>query len=821
MSASAFRLDADKAIEFLTWLYPSGPWVITAIEVDQRGITTATFGPKAERELRAFLAAHEQRNIYYDVNVRRPDVNPNKKAYKKDIASVPFLHVDVDPRVGEPLAEERERIRGILQNPPAGFPPPSAIVFSGGGYNALWRLEEPLVIDGDDEATRTTHAENAERYNRTFQIAYDGGDHCFNIDRILRLPGTVNWPDAKKRGKGRVPTVAAVVYTDAIQYPIALFRPTDPVQSRTVQTFAPGGRIGDSPRPGAPAIATGNIPRLASVDDLPERVPLWVKVLIVQGTNPEEPQKYKSRSEALFACVCELVRCGVDNETIYAVITDPDFAISSSVLDKGTGKQRYAERQINQAHEHAINPMLAELNQRHAVIENYGGKCLVIEEDEDPDLPGRTRISKQAFSDFSNRYMHIQVKIAVDKEGQAVTEPAGSWWLRHAMRRQYRTVTFAPGRDIPGVFNLWKGFAVEPREGTLHLGYLEHIKQIICNGDQALYDYLIRWMARCVQRPAEQGEVAVVLRGKMGTGKGVFCREFGALWGRHYLQISNSKHLVGDFNAHLRDCVVLFADEAFFAGDRKNASHLKALITEDRLMVEGKGVDSLPAPNYLHIIMASNEDWVIPAGREERRYLVLDVSDDRLQEMGYFATLRKSMEDNKGEGRRNLLHYLLTYDLSGFEVRNVPKTAALHEQKLMSLSSEQEWWFKKLEDGILLPTHHTWTAPVTKHALVEDYLTYAQRLGIPRRLSETMLARFVRKMAPNAILESTTKDVAYGEDGARSRRERVVLFTLPPLAECRTRWEELAGGIALDWNQIQAQPEPFHPNHPATKRDPF
>lgn len=806
MSGSAFRLDADKSIEFLRWLYPAGPWVVTAIEVDQRGITTATFEPDSERELRAFLGAHEQRNIYYDVNTRRPGISAAKKAHKTDIASVNYLHVDVDPRAGEKLAEERERIRALLAAPPTPIPPPSAIVFSGGGYNALWRLEEPIAIAGDDETTRLASAENAERYNRAFMIAFDGGDHCFNIDRILRLPGTVNWPDARKRGRGRVPDVASIVYVDAIRYPLALFRPADPIQTRSTS-------IGGATSPGSRVVISGNVARLASVDDLPQRVPLWCKVLIVQGRDPENPEKYKSRSESLFACVCELVRCGVDDEVIYSVITDPDFAISASVLDKGSSRDRYAKRQIEQAHENAVDPILAELNERHAVIENYGGRCLVIEEDEDPEWPGRSRITKQTFTDFTNRYMHRQVKIAVDKEGKAITAPAGSWWTHHEMRRQYRTITFSPGRDVPGAFNLWKGFAVDPKEGTLHHGYLEHVREIICAGDEEVYDYLIKWMAHCVQRPNEQGEVAVVLRGRMGTGKGVFCREFGALWGRHYLQISESKHLVGNFNAHLRDCVVLFADEAFFAGDRKNASTLKALITEDRLVIEPKGVDSIDARNRLHIIMASNDEWVIPAGPEERRYLLLDVADDRMQELGYFATLRKSMEDNNQEGRRNLLHYLQNLDLKGYEIRNVPKTSGLQDQKIRSLSSEQEWWFKKLEDGILLPTHHRWEAPVTKGALVDDYLTYAQRVGVPRRVSETVLARFIVKMAPDTKIEGGTRDIPF-DDGARSRRERVVLFCLPPLAACRQRWIALSGGAAIAWPNTEI-PADDHPHAPA------
>ena len=53
----------------------------------------------------------------------------------------------------------------------------------------------------------------------------------------------------------------------------------------------------------------------------------------------------------------------------------------------------------------------------------------------------------------------------------------------------------------------------------------------------------------------------------------------------------NAKHLVGHFNAHLQHCSVLFADEAFFAGDRSHESVLKGLITEETLLIEPKGVD--------------------------------------------------------------------------------------------------------------------------------------------------------------------------------------------------------------------------------------
>ena len=100
--------------------------------------------------------------------------------------------------------------------------------------------------------------------------------------------------------------------------------------------------------------------------------------------------------------------------------------------------------------------------------------------------------------------------------------------------------------------------------------------------------------------------------------------------GRHGIAVSSSHHLVGNFNAHLRDCICLFCDEAGLADDKAAHSRLKALITEPFLMIEAKNRDAIQAPNFTHIIMASNDAWVIPASLGARRFFVLDVSRERL-----------------------------------------------------------------------------------------------------------------------------------------------------------------------------------------------
>lgn len=784
--------DAEAGLEFLRWMYPEGPWCLCAIDTGQTTIRTKTFRISTADEFRRWVKSFPDWNIYYHVN--KPTHDLHQKADRKEIDKVCFLHVDVDPRVNEDFATERKRILDVFMSKlPPGVPKPSGLVDSGGGYNALWRLKEPIEIGGVEAL-----AEENKRFNLQLEILL-GGDNCHDVTRILRLPGTVNWPTEKKKKKGRQPAMTAVVWKTTDTYPISTFVAAPLVQERRGEQGIGGG---------VTVKVSGNIARFNHVNELGDNVAPRTKVLIVHGHDPDEPNKWASRSELLFHVCCELVRAGCTDDQVYSVITDPGFKISASVLDKGGGVERYALRQIQRAREDAIDPQLAYLNEKHAVIGNMGGKTRIIEMVEDYSVgQSRKRLTYQSFEDFRNRYMNQRVKAGETKDGDTKYMAMGNWWLQHQNRKQYETIVFAPGREVKEAYNLWTGFAYEARPGDRHDSLLEHIRINVCGNVEEYYRYLMRWMARGVQQPDTPGEVAVVFRGEQGTGKGTVAREYGSLWGRHYIPISNSKHLVGNFNSHLRDAVVVFADEAFYAGDKTHESILKTLITEELLVVEGKGRDAETSRNYVHLMMASNSKWVVPAGWKERRYLVLDMRDTgQMQNTTYFDRIRRDMEGNENEGRKNLLHMLLTMDITGFDVRTVPKTDALREQKMFSMTSEQEWFYQKLVDGQLVRNHVSWNAPVFKQDLLDDYLTYAQRVGVTRRANATALGRFLHDVLPAGWPRTRQHTRVHTTPEGVRHTERAYAYEFPSLPECREQWDKNMTGPATRWPDDEESP---------------
>lgn len=112
--------DTPAAIDFLRRYEPEGPWALTAIRPDRKAIDTRTFRPGMEDALATWLDKYNgTRNIYFSVN--RPLRDLTKKAEREDIAEVRWLHVDIDPRVGEDLEAERARALGLLTDKlPAG-----------------------------------------------------------------------------------------------------------------------------------------------------------------------------------------------------------------------------------------------------------------------------------------------------------------------------------------------------------------------------------------------------------------------------------------------------------------------------------------------------------------------------------------------------------------------------------------------------------------------------------------------------------------------------------------------------------------------------
>lgn len=230
---------------------------------------------------------------------------------------------------------------------------------------------------------------------------------------------------------------------------------------------------------------------------------------------------------------------------------------------------------------------LAEMN-REYVVAKIGGKVRVVGW-ETRDAGGGRQTKVVTFSSptemktlFANRFVAVRSK---DENGVSVSKrkPLFTYWMEHADRPTAIGFTIEPhgGRFVDGRLNLWQGYGVEPRPGEWPL-LRHHITHIVCGGDEEHAEYLLRYIAFALQNPTRQSEVIVILRGKQGTGKGTLVLLLCEIFGAHGLQVSDRRHLVGNFNAHLMQLCFLFADEAVWAGDKTAEGTLKRMAWMER-----------------------------------------------------------------------------------------------------------------------------------------------------------------------------------------------------------------------------------------------
>jgi hypothetical protein len=424
-----------------------------------------------------------------------------------------------------------------------------------------------------------------------------------------------------------------------------------------------------------------------------------------------------------------------------------------------------------------------ELNRDHAVV-SIEGKARIL--NENPRADGGKDITFSTFSDFKQLYM-AKVKTVIVRDKKHTIHLADKW-LRSPRRRQFKRVVFEPDTRKCGLqdYNLFSGFSTEPKTGGSWDLFNQHLLDNVCKGDPSHHEWLVTWIARIIQRPgSKRPGTAVVLRGGQGTGKSIVGTTIGRLVSPYFAHLTMAKHLTGNFNAHLKDKLLVFADEAFFAGDRSNIGRLKALISEEQLTVEPKGLDAISVSNHINVLMASNEDWVIPAEADERRYFMLDISSARAKDTGYFGRMLKQLDDG---GYEAMAYDLLHWDLSRANLWRAPATDALMEQKEVTLGSVAQFWVGCLDEQHILRADADlleiddgvgWPTEVSKRELFNGYCLFCRRQGVRYKHFAAQFWRVLRRLVGE--LEEHQRGTGI--------RERVVV--LPDYTSCLNKWRKV------------------------------
>jgi hypothetical protein len=810
-------------------------------------------GPRAARHFSVFelekAAAYavrmnkQGRNVYVGMALRQGETGPSGRATKENVITGSRGWADFDKE------GDHTRIISFLQQ--RGLHVAETILT---GTIPHPRLQVFFKLTGP------VTPEQLEAVNEAMKTSLGGnGDGVQNCDRVMRLAGTVSYPPPKKVARGYVPELTRLsphpktqmAYRPEVLIGLLTNAPSVAGPGARPNVTAGGANSGDAgdgkfwrkvndmalanlsswvpeifpdaefqKGTGAYRIHAASLKRELD-EDLsihPKGITDWG--IDDQGEKGEKAGRHTAidivighggaadpRQAAFWLCE----RCGVDPASLgwkaggtannevsreierLAKLSRADYEAERKTAAKALNfRAKVLDSLVGQMRENKEETLsrIEQLNTEYALV-LAGNKAAVMKFDE----PTKFRLLQtSAFTTwFGNQFLN--------------GEPLGAYWMTHAERRQYSGIEFAPPGSAPhpNFYNLWQGFTCKPVKGCCSK-FLAHLKDNAANGDEATYLWIFGWWAQIFQHPSVKTGTSLGFRGPFGAGKTKIGEVFGSLIGDHYQPVSRSGHITGQFNSHMAALLVLHADEAFWAGDKDSVGVLRDLVTGLQHLLEFKGVDKIRMKNYIRLFITGNPDWMVPAGFKERRWAIFDIGEDKVQDNDYFAAIDEEM--NNG-GREALLYELLNFDLKQVNLRIIPKTAALLDQQIASMTPEETWWFETLMRGALpsIPRGLLGTSLDTnvclKDDLFETYILHAKMQGASRRAIETRIGMFLKKQLgakltlPRPFVGSPPKQIR--------------CYKLPPLKECREMFDKQLGQ-QVDWGSAKWQTEEWQQN---------
>ena len=227
MTDKAVVGNSKKAHQFLKDFRQNGYINLVAIDPVNEAVTAIT-RPVNEADIYEFIQGNNgKRNLYFTVNTPKSSA-PDVKLKKHHIKEINAVWLDADPEKGKDFDEERKRLGSFAKQLMSGTNPPSCVTDSGGGIQAFWILDKP--IKANDNTVK-----EAEALSRGLADQYST-DNVHNIDRIMRLPHTVNIPT--KRKADRKPALAKTKLTTKRYSPKSLIKFISPSEAAdTEQDF--------------------------------------------------------------------------------------------------------------------------------------------------------------------------------------------------------------------------------------------------------------------------------------------------------------------------------------------------------------------------------------------------------------------------------------------------------------------------------------------------------------------------------------------------------------------------------------------------------
>jgi hypothetical protein len=208
--------------------------------------------------------------------------------------------------------------------------------------------------------------------------------------------------------------------------------------------------------------------------------------------------------------------------------------------------------------------------------------------------------------------------------------------------------------------------AVHARPG--HCGNILTLLAHLCDMDDDMQLYVLRWLAYPLRNPGAKMSAALVFNGGQGSGKSLFFTHIAAaLFGENAVKIRPSD-LYSKFNYWAVGANLVVVDGDFVP---QHLERIKAYQSAGTFEITLKGHEARSVVNRLSFVYLSNRDDFLPADTGNRRFVVVEVPPARPRGF-YQAIVHEIANGGIDAFREYLMHGL---DMGDFNENTLPPPA--------------------------------------------------------------------------------------------------------------------------------------------------
>ena len=303
-------------------------------------------------------------------------------------------------------------------------------------------------------------------------------------------------------------------------------------------------------------------------------------------------------------------------------------------------------------------------------------------------------------------------------------------------------------------YNMFTGLSGSQYDGsyTEKEAIIERYKYLVnlnAGKNDIMYDYMLHWFALSVQKPYDVPGVAIVLiNTEQGTGKETLGEFHGSkVIGREYYKnIKNVETELFDPHTTAFDKTLFMKlEEVNGSLNRKFSDMLKAIITSTSVTINPKGVKKYTTDAFPHILMTTNNAVPVKVESTDRRFCISYTSSEKIGDMEFWTeTYRLFGLPEAG----NVVHdYLMSLDLTGFDVRKFPKSD--YHKALSETEVPSEVQFMNQCDPF---------QDLRANVMHSNYLQFCNE----NHLSPKAIVHFTRALAPMVEMKQVVKRLLHG-----------------------------------------------------------